>query len=183
MAKVLCCFAPGLEECEGLVSVDLLRRAEIDVTIAAVSDERRIVGAHGVAIECDALLTEVDCSDFDALLLPGGMPGTENLFESEIVRALASDYAAAGRIVAAICAAPTVLGRLGLLKSRRATCYPGCEDRLFAAEAVDADTVRDGNVITGRALGAAIPFALELIAALAGADAAEKVKSSIVYNH
>ena len=162
MSKVLCCFAPGLEECEGLVSVDLLRRAGIGVTIAAVSEERRIVGAHGVAIECDALLTEVDCSDFDALLLPGGMPGTENLFESEIVRALACDYAETGRIVAAIC---------------------GCEDRLFAAEHVDADTVRDGNVITGRALGAAIPFALEVIAALEGAETSEKVKSSIVYNH
>ena len=119
MSKVLCCFAPGLEECEGLVSVDLLRRAGIEVTIAAASDDRRVVGAHGVAIECDALLTEADCSDFDALLLPGGMPGTENLFENEIVRAL----------------------------------------------------------------GAAIPFALEVIAALEGAEKALKVKSSIVYNH
>ena len=125
----------------------------------------------------------MDYADFDALLLPGGMPGTENLFENEIVRALACDYAEAGRIVAAICAAPTVLGRLGLLKSRRATCYPGCEDRLFAAEHVDADTVRDGNIITGRALGAAIPFALEVIAALEGQEAAQNVKSSIVYNH
>ena len=183
MSKVLCCFAPGLEECEGLVSVDLLRRAGVDVTIAAVSEKRRIVGAHGIQIDCDALLTEVDYSAYDALLLPGGMPGTENLFEDEIVRALACDYAEAGRIVAAICAAPTVIGRLGLLKSRRATCYPGCEDRLFAAEHVDADTVRDGNIITGRALGAAIPFALEVIAALEGNDAAQTVKSSIVYNH
>ena len=183
MSKVLCCFAPGLEECEGLVSVDLLRRAGIDVTIASVWEERRVVGAHGVAIECDALLTEVDCSGFDALLLPGGMPGTENLFESEIVRALASDYAEAGRIVAAIGAAPTVLGRLGILKNRRATCYPGCEDKLFAAEHVDADVVRDGNIITGRALGAAIPFALEVIAALEGPEKAQTVKSSIVYNH
>ncbi|MBQ3262021.1 MAG: DJ-1/PfpI family protein [Oscillospiraceae bacterium] len=183
MSKVLCCFAPGLEECEGLVSVDLLRRAGIDVTIASAWEELRVVGAHGIAIECDALLSEVDYADFDALLLPGGMPGTENLFESEIVRALACDYAEAGRIVAAICAAPTVLGRLGLLKSRRATCYSGCEDRLFAAEHVDADTVRDGNIITGRALGAAIPFALEVIAALEGQEAAQNVKSSIVYNH
>ena len=183
MSKVLCCFAPGLEECEGLTSVDLLRRAGLSVTIASVSEDRRVVGAHGIAIECDALLTEADYAGFDALLLPGGMPGTENLFENEIVRALAGDYAAAGRIVAAICAAPTVLGRLGLLQGRRATCYPGCEDRLFGAEVVDADTVRDGNVITGRALGAAIPFALEVIAALEGAEKAEKVKSSIVYNH
>ncbi len=183
MSKVLCCFAPGLEECEGLVSVDLLRRAGVDVTIAAVSEKRRIVGAHGIAIECDTLLTEVDYAEFDALLLPGGMPGTENLFEDEIVRALVSDYAEAGRVVAAICAAPTVLGRLGILKARRATCYPGCEDKLFAAEAVDADTVRDGNVITGRALGAAIPFALEVIAALEGAEKAQTVKASIAYNH
>ena len=183
MSKVLCCFAPGLEECEGLVSVDLLRRAGAEVTIAAVRDNPRIVGAHGIAIECDALLEGVDPAAFDAVLLPGGMPGTENLFESEIVRALVCDYAAAGRIVAAICAAPTVLGRLGLLKTRRATCYPGCEDHLFAAEVVDADTVRDGNIITGRALGAAVPFALEVIAALEGTEKAQAVKSSIVYNH
>ena len=183
MSKVLCCFAPGLEECEGLVSVDLLRRAGVDVTIAAVSEKRRFVEENGYEIECDALLTEADYSAYDALLLPGGMPGTESLFEDEIVRALACDYAGAGRIVAAICAAPTVIGRLGLLKSRRATCYPGCEDRLFAAEHVDADTVRDGNIITGRALGAAIPFALEVIAALEGDETAAKVKASIVYNH
>ena len=183
MSKVLCCFAPGLEECEGLVSVDLLRRAQIEVVIAAVAEERRIVGAHGIRIECDALLEDADLAGFDAVLLPGGMPGTENLYESETVRALVRDFAEAGKLVAAICAAPTVPGRLGLLQGRRATCYPGCEDRLTGAEIVDADAVRDGNFITGRALGAAIPFALEVIAALEGAETAARVKASIVYRH
>lgn len=183
MSRAVIFFAPGLEECEGLVTVDLLRRAGVDVTIAAVSDSPEVVGAHGIAIRCDALAGALKTDDFDAVILPGGMPGTENLLQSPLVCAAVKDFAAAGKLVAAICAAPTVPGRLGLLADRRATCYPGCEDKLFAAEHVEADVVTDGNVITGRALGAAIPFALAIIAALDGKENAERVKQSIVYQH
>ena len=182
MSKAVIFFAPGLEECEGLVTVDLLRRAGVEVQICAVSNDRTIAGAHGIRIVCDALASDADRTA-DAVILPGGIPGTPNLAASRTVCDLVREFDASGRLVAAICAAPTVLGGLGLLEGRRATCYPGCEDRIFASEHVDADTVRDGNIITGRALGAAIPFALEVIAALEGNDAAQKVKSSIVYNH
>lgn len=182
-ARVAIFFAPGLEECEGLITVDLLRRAGVEVDIVSINGEREVVSARQAHIVCDKLIGEIVWDSYDMLILPGGMPGTTNLAACEELCAQLRAFAEAGKAVSAICAAPTVLGRLGLLKSRRATCYPGCEDRLFAAEVIDADTVRDGNVITGRALGAAIPFALEVIAALEGAERAQKVKSSIVYNH
>lgn len=181
--KALIFFAPGLEECEGLVTVDLLRRAGVEVLIAAVSDEIMITGAHGITIRCDALASEVSTEMYDAVILPGGMPGTENLYQSELVRHTAKWFSVEGRLVAAICAAPTVLGRIGILEGRRATCYPGCEDQLIGAEIVRAEAVQDQNIITGAGLGAAIPFALAVIAALEGNETAERVKASIVYQH
>ena len=182
MSKAVIFFAPGLEECEGLVTVDLLRRAGVEVQICAVSNDRTIAGAHGIRIVCDALASDADRTA-DAVILPGGIPGTPNLAASKTVCNLVREFDASGRLVAAICAAPTVLGGLGLLEGRRATCYPGCEDGLGGADYIDAETVRDGNIITGSGLGAAIPFALELIAYLEGPDIAEKKRRSIVYRH
>ena len=183
MPKAICYFAPGLEECEGLVTVDLLRRAGVEVTIAAVSEDLLITGAHGIAIRCDASADRCEAGGYDAVILPGGMPGTEHLYASETVTDTVKRFAADGRLVAAICAAPTVPGRLGLLEGKRATCYPGCEDQLSGAEHVDAEAVTDGNFITASGLGAAIPFALAIIAALLGDAAAARVKQSIVYRH
>ena len=117
------------------------------------------------------------------MILPGGIPGTPNLAASETVCSLVRAFHDAGRLVAAICAAPTVLGGLGLLEGKRATCYPGCEGDLGGADYSDAEVIRDGNIITGSALGAAIPFALEIIAYLEGPDIAEKKRRSIVYRH
>ena len=111
------------------------------------------------------------------------MPGTENLYESETVRDALRRFDAEGRLIAAICAAPTVPGRLGMLAGRRATCYPGCEDQLSGAEHVECEAVTDGHFITGSGLGAAIPFALAIIAALEGEETAARVKQSIVYRH
>lgn len=183
MSKAICYFAPGLEECEGLVTVDLLRRAGVEVTIAAVSPSTEITGAHGICVRCDALADSLDAGAYDAVILPGGMPGTENLYESETVRDALRRFDAEGRLIAAICAAPTVPGRLGMLAGRRATCYPGCEDQLSGAEHVECEVVTDGHFITGSGLGAAIPFALAIIAALEGEETAARVKQSIVYRH
>ena len=183
MSKAVIFFAPGLEECEGLVTVDLLRRAGVDVTIAAVSDKLKITGSHDIIVKCDALAEDVDLKAMDAVILPGGGRGTENLYRSGLVCRAAKQFAEAGKLVAAICAAPTVLGRIGLLSDKRATCYPGCEEQLFCAEVVDAETVTDGNIITGRSLGAAIPFALAVITALLGAEEAEHIRRKIVYQH
>ena len=182
MSKAVIFFAPGSEECEGLIAVDLLRRAGVEVQICAVSDQTTVTCSHGARIVCDALAEDAD-PDADAVILPGGIPGTPNLAASETVCRTVRAYYDAGKLVAAICAAPTVLGGLGLLQGRRATCYPGCEGELGGADYVDAEVIRDGNVITGCSLGAAIPFALEIIAYLEGPDIAAKKKASIVYRH
>lgn len=182
MSKAVIFFAPGLEECEGLVTVDLLRRAGVEVQICAVSDDKTITGAHGIRIVCDALAANAD-READAVILPGGIPGTPNLAASAVVCDTVRAFHAGGRLVAAICAAPTVLGGLGLLEGRRATCYPGCEGELGGADYVDAEVIRDGSIITGSSLGAAIPFALEIISVLEGPDIAEKKRNSIVYRH
>ncbi len=182
MSKAVIFFAPGFEECEGLVVVDLLRRAGTQVQICAVSDELTIKSSHGVRIVCDALAKDADLTA-DAVILPGGIPGTPNLAASETVCSAVRAFYDAGKLVAAICAAPTVLGGLGLLEGRRATCYPGCETDLGGAEYIDAETVCDGNIITGSGLGAAIPFALEIVRYLEGPDVAEMKRKAIVYRH
>lgn len=183
MAKVLFYFAPGLEECEGLITVDLLRRAKIDVTIASITDDLMVSGSHNIAVRCDALASGTDASAFDALVLPGGGRGTENLYESALVRETVDAFAKAGKLVCAICAAPSVPGRMGLLQGKKATCYPGFEEKLLGAEYLVCEAVRDGQFITGSGLGAAIPFALEIIAALSGEAAAQHVKETIQYRH
>ena len=182
MSKAVIFFAPGSEECEGLITVDLLRRAGVEVQICAVSDSLTVTCSHGARIVCDAFAQDADRSA-DAVILPGGIPGTPNLAASETVCSLVRDFYDAGKLVAAICAAPTVLGGLGLLEGRRATCYPGCEDGLGGAVYIDDEAVRDGNVITGSGLGAAIPFALEIVSYLEGPDVAEMKRKAINYRH
>ena len=183
MSKAIIFFADGLEECEALITVDLLRRAGVEVTIASVMGRAEIVGAHKIRILCDAVAESVDLSAADAVILPGGLPGTEHLYESALVRGAVQSFAEAGKLVAAICAAPTVPGRMGLLKGKRATCYPGCEGDLEGADYADTETVTDGNFVTGSSLGAAIPFALAVIAWLDGQEKSDEVRKSIVYRH
>lgn len=183
MSKAVIFFAPGCEECEGLLCVDLLRRAGVEVTIAAVGESRTVVSARGIAVVADAMADELDYAGFDLCILPGGLPGVDHLKASATVAQVCRTFAAAGKRVAAICAAPTALAQFGVLAGKRATVYPGMDAALTAAGAVyeDAPVVVDGAITTGRALGAGIPFALELAAQMQGAAAAEKVKRGIVY--
>lgn len=184
MAKAVIFFAQGLEECEGLLTVDLLRRAGVEVTVAAVGGSREIVSSHKVRITADALAEGLDYTAFDAVILPGGMQGTLNLKADAGVRRVCCDFAAAGKTVAAICAAPTALAAFGLLQGRRATVYPGADliEALKAggAQYTGAPVTVDGDLVTGEALGAAIPFALTLAGVLAGPEAAARVKAAIV---
>lgn len=183
MSKAVIFFAQGLEECEGLLCVDILRRAGVEVTIAAVGGEQTVCSARKVNIVADALAEEVDYSAYDAVILPGGLPGVDNLKADATVRRVCCEFAAAGKIVAAICAAPTALAQFGVLAGKRATVYPGMDAALTAAGATYTGLPLsiDGNIVTGEALGAAIPFALALTARLADPAAAEKVKGAIVY--
>lgn len=183
MSKAILFFADGLEECEGLLVVDLLRRAGIEVQTVSISGRPEVTSAHGVTIRCDATAETADLAGADAVVLPGGLPGTTHLAESEIVAHTVQDYAARGKLVAAICAAPSVLGGLGLLQGKRATAYPGFEDKLTGAIVTDGEFVTDGNIVTSCGLGAAIPFALELIRRLDSDAKADHVRECIGYRH
>ena len=181
MSKAVLFFADGTEECEALLVADLLRRARVEVIIASAMGRRALVSSHGIHLNADALAEDVDYSDVDMVILPGGIPGTPNLAENKTVTDTCVSFAKAGKKVAAICAAPTVLAELGLLEGRRATCYPGFEDRCTGAQMVDADVVTDGQITTGRALGAAMAFALELVRLLTDEQTAARTAEEIVY--
>lgn len=184
MAKAVIFFAPGVEECEGLLCVDLLRRGGVEVTIAAVGGDKVVKSARGICVVADALAEEIGYGEFDACILPGGLPGVDNLKASATVCRVCKSFDEAGKIVAAICAAPTALAAFGLLKGRKATVYPGMDTALTAAgaEPTGLPLTIDGNLVTGEALGAAIPFALALLRILTDGATAERVKNAIVYD-
>lgn len=158
-------LAEGFEEAEAVVPADILRRLEIEALLVGVG-AKTVRGAHGIEITADKTLNRVMDVLPDALILPGGMPGAKNLDANPKVRELLLKTAQAGGIIAAICAAPMVPGRLGLLQGRRAVCYPGFEEHLTGALPTDSPVVRDGQFITGKGPGAACDFGFEIGAAL-----------------
>ncbi len=180
--KQVCVFlADGFEEIEGLTVVDLLRRAEVHVTTVSVTGEYMIHGAHGIDVQADTLFESMNYEEQDMLVLPGGMPGTLNLGKHKGLEALLRKFYQREKYIAAICAAPSVFGKYGFLKGRRAASYPGFEEALDGAEiAKDAVVVSD-FVITSRGMGTAIPFSLALIELLEGSQKAEKIRESIIY--
>lgn len=183
MKKAVVFFANGMEECEALLIVDLLRRGGVEVVTAAVGGSRDIVSSHQIPIRADALAEDVAYSEADIVILPGGMPGTKNLEASEAVKQAVLDFNTGGKKVAAICAAPSILGHLGLLRGKSATSFVGMRDQLEGATVLDQEVVTDGNLTTSFGLGGAIPFALELLRQLAGAEAADRVRHDIEYLH
>ena len=178
MKRMLVPLAEGFEELEAVTIIDMLRRADIEVVVAALAG-RLVTGSHGIALSADATLDEVSGQDFDMIALPGGMPGAANLMDdlrvAGIVRRLHND----GRHVAAICAAPMVLAAAGVLGNRRATSFPGFLDRSTGLTLVDDPVVIDGRVITSRGPGTALDFALELVAQLSGPDTRRKIESQL----
>lgn len=181
MKRALVFLADGLEECEGLITVDLLRRAGVEVTTASIHDRLTIHSSHHIIFEADALASEVDTASFDLVFLPGGLKGTDHLKESKLVAETAKEQLKSGKLLAAICAAPSALGQLGLLQGKKATCYPGFETQLLGAEYTAEPVTEDGNVITGKGMGATIPFALHLIARLEGQEKAVEIRDKIMY--
>lgn len=181
MKKIGLFLAEGLEEIEGLTVVDILRRAGVEVTTISIHGKKEVTGAHNIIILADALFEETDFSAFDGVVLPGGMPGTTNLMQHSGVNTVIKEFALAGKLVSAICAAPSVLGNAGLLEGKRATCYPGFEEQLTGANVSIEKVVKDGNIITSRGMGTAIPFALELTAYLVGEEKANKLSAAIIY--
>lgn len=181
MIKVSVLLADGFEEIEALTVVDLLRRAQIYVGTVSITEDYIVHGAHGINVQAEDLFDEVNFVESDVIVLPGGMPGTTNLKEHEGVRRVVTDFAESGKLIGAICAAPTVLGDLGLLKGKRVSCYPSVETEIQGAAISKTPVALDGNIVTSRGVGTAIDFALELITVLVGRDRAIRIAESIVY--
>lgn len=181
MKKACVFLADGFEEIEGLTVVDILRRAGVETTTVSVMGRKEIDGSHGIRVEADALFEEADTESADMLVLPGGMPGTLNLKAHGGLKELILAFDRDGKDIAAICAAPSILSELGLLRGKKACAYPSFEDQLDCAEVLKVPEVTDGNITTGRGMGAAIPFALKLAAILCGSEKAEEIKASVVY--
>ena len=170
-------LADGFEEIEALAVVDVLRRAELDVKTVGVG-AKQITGAHQISVMADLQESEVTTDDLELVVLPGGMPGTLNLEKSPIVRAC-TEYCAKNSRVAAICAAPSILGHLGLLKGKKAVCFPGFEGELTGAEITDQPVCVDGNQITAKGPGAAVEFALKIVEELLGKEIKEKLRMAM----
>lgn len=181
MSKIGIFMADGCEEIEGLTVVDVARRAQLEIVIISVTGKKEISGSHNITFLADALAAEVNYRELDGIILPGGMPGTLRLGEDETVNKVIREFAAEGKLVGAICAAPSVLGAAGVLEGKNATCHPGFEEKLTGARTSEEEVVVDGNIITSRGMGTAIPFALEIVRYFADDAAVEKLKKSLVY--
>ena len=181
MSKLGIFMADGSEEIEGLTVVDLVRRAGIEIEMISVSGEKSVTGSHKIAFQTDVSKADADFASYDGIVLPGGMPGTTHLMEDDTVNRVIKEFATSGKLVAAICAAPSVLGNAGLLEGKKATCYPGVESKLTGADFVTDPVAKDGNIITSRGLGTAIEFAAEIVAYLLDENVAKSLKESIVY--
>ena len=177
---VLILFAQGFEEVEALTPVDILRRAGAEAKTAGVGG-REITGSHGIPVVTDMTAEEADAADFEAIVLPGGVAGTANLEASPAVQALIDAFAAQEKLVAAICAAPSILAHKGLLKGKTATCYPTFQQALVdgGANLTQTSVVQDGHFLTAKGMGVATQFGLKLAALLAGQETADHIRASI----
>jgi 4-methyl-5(b-hydroxyethyl)-thiazole monophosphate biosynthesis len=175
-------LATGFEETEAVAIIDVLRRAELHVTVVSVTGQRMVTGSHKISVEADALFEECDFKEGNMLVLPGGMPGTRNLEAFVPLTKLISEYYRVGKYLAAICAAPLILGKMRLLRNEEATCYPGYEEDLEDAVLSKQRVVRSGKIITGKGPGTSIEFGLKIVETLKGEElAASLAKAMIVY--
>ena len=174
-------LAEGFEEIEAMTIVDLLRRADIDTETVSVTGYLPVKGSHGVKIVADILFEDAVYSSCELIVLPGGMPGAKNLDAHEGLREKIYSFNNQGKKLAAICAAPLVFGRAGVLKGKKAACYPGFEDELAGAELSTDDVVSDAGVITSRSPGTAMAFALAIIEDLKGKETADKIAEALLF--
>ncbi len=179
---IYCFLADGFEEIEAITTVDMIRRAGVEISTVAVTEDDSLLvkGAHNIPVTADMHLNDcVANNDLTGVFLPGGMPGTTNLDKCEMVRELVAFCNDNDRYVFAICAAPSVLGHMGMLKGKKATCYPGFEGELEGAEYTAQPCTQDGKVITGKGPGATIDFAAMIITELKSAAVADELRSAM----
>lgn len=178
MSAVAILAADGFETIECLTIVDVLRRGGVRATLVSIMPTRDVISAQQISVSCDCTFDEVDFSEYDYVVLPGGMPGTTNLQNDGRVCDVVREFAAT-KHVAAICAAPFILGELDLLEGRHATCFPGFEKSFPEGAYTGEKVTQDGNIITASGMAQSLPFALELLRTLAGDKAVEKVAEGI----
>ena len=176
--KVYIMLADGFEETEALVPWDVLKRAGADVSLVSVTSDKSVRGAHGIIVYADTIIKKVCDIAPDLIVLPGGMPGTTNLAKCDTLCKMLKDAAAHDKPIGAICAAPSVLGGLGILHGKKAVCFPGFESKLTGAEITSDPVCRDGSIITARGMGVAFEFAFALTEYLFGAEKANSVKTA-----
>ena len=174
-------LADGFEEIEALAFVDILRRANIDVKTVSTDNTQIVRGTHNISVVADELLKDIK-EIADGIVLPGGIPGTYNLRDNVTIQKMINDYNSKGKLVAAICAAPSVLGGLNILNGKKATCYPSFEDKLIGAAFTDDKVVVDGNIVTSRGAGTAHEFAFKFVEILVNKDNADELRGTMLYD-
>ena len=180
MKEVFVFLANGFEETEAVATIDILRRGDLKVITVSISNDLLVTGAHDIPVKADILFENADFSNGSMLVLPGGMPGASNLNAHEGLKKILLSYFESGKNVAAICAAPLVLGGLGILKGKKATCYPSFEPQLIGAEITGNPAEKSGTVITGKGPGYVTDFALALVAELQGEAKADEVAAGFL---
>ena len=173
-------LANGFELVEAMTPLDMLRRGGKEVLTVSITDSYEVTSSNGVTVKSDRLISKLPSDIPEAVILPGGMPGASNLKQSQTVCDITVRTANAGGLVAAICAAPSLLGAWGMLSGKRAICYPGFEEKLTGAIIAEKKPVRDGNIITAPGAGAAMDFALLLVASLYGEETSENLRKAVL---
>lgn len=182
--KVYLFLANGFELVEALTPVDFLRRADIEVCTVSISNSLNVLSSQNVTVVADKILSEISSfTDGDCVILPGGMPGTINLLNNKTVEKTIKEYFNSGKLICAICAAPLIFGSFGLLIGKKATCYPGFEEKLTGASVIKNAVVSDKNIITASGVGAAARFSFEIIKKLCGNKKAEEIIKETTYDY
>ena len=180
--KAVVFLGDGFEECEALIVVDILRRADVETTMASVMGRLQVDSSRHIKVMADALAEDVDFDTVDLIVLPGGRLGVENLSESAIVKSQCMEFAE-NKSIAAICAAPSLLAALGLLDGKRATCHPDFEGEMPGAKLLDESVVIEENIVTGQGLGVSFDFAFELVRRLVSEEKADQIRKAICYRY
>jgi len=168
-------LATGFEEIEAITIIDILRRAALNVIVISVTGDYMVNGAHHIPVKADKLFEDIDYESVEMIILPGGTEGAENLDRHEGLKSQIMNFHNAGKLIGAICAAPMVLGHLGILEGKKAVCYPGYEKELKGAKVGNTSTVVDGKLVTGRGIGAALNFSLEIVKMIVSKEKADKL--------
>lgn len=182
MKKAVMLLAQGFEEVEALTVADVLRRAEVTCDMCSIHAGETVAGSHGIEVKCDKNFDSTDFSGYQALILPGGMPGTTNLRDDSRVIELVKKFDFERKYIGAICAAPMVLSKAGVMNGKKITSFPGVEEHLEGCSYVEELVVQDGNIITSRGPATAIYFALKLVQNLASMETNKKLKESMMVN-